>query len=210
MPENNNSTSKRLEIKKYPNRRYYDATRSRHVTLEEINSLIREGYEVQVTDSKTGQDITAKVLAQIILELDSPKLDVFPVPLLHRLIRANEQLVTDFVEKYFNQALAAFLDSQRTFEQSVRQAMGLQSSLGVPDWAKLMWGPFTPSLWSGPRSNRTGNAAAPAPSPEPPPQPENARDMRHAVDELRQQLDELQRQLAAQSNHKKKRPHPSR
>ncbi len=87
MPEEKNTTSgKLLEIKKYPNRRYYDATRSRHVTLEEINNLIRDGYEVRVTDSKTGQDITAKVLAQIILELDSPKLGIFPVPLLHRLI----------------------------------------------------------------------------------------------------------------------------
>ena len=39
---------KRLELKKYPNRRYYDATHSRHLTLDEIQSLIQQGYDIQV------------------------------------------------------------------------------------------------------------------------------------------------------------------
>ena len=77
--------SKRLKIRKYPNRRYYDSTRSRHLTLEALYAAIRDGYEIEVTDSKTGQDITAKVLAQIIIDLDPPKLGVFPVALLHKL-----------------------------------------------------------------------------------------------------------------------------
>ena len=138
----------RLKIRKYPNRRYYDSTRSRHLTLEEIYTAIRDGNEIQVTDSKTGQDITAKVLAQIILELDPPKLGVFPVALLHKLLRANEQLVQDFTEKYFNQALSAFLESQRAFERSLRNAMGLGGASGAPsvaDWTKMMWGSITPS-----------------------------------------------------------------
>jgi len=91
-----------LRIRKYPNRRYYDSTRSRHVTLEEIHNLIRQGYEVEVTDSKTGQDITAKLLGQIIVELDPPKMGVFPVSMLHRLLRSNQELVGDFIQKYFN------------------------------------------------------------------------------------------------------------
>ncbi len=94
--------------------------------------------------------------------------------------------------------------------------MGLQQSLGVPDWAKLMWGPFTPSLWAGTRTNRpAGNnntaAASAAPTSESAAPPiDNPRDMRQAVDELRQQLCQLQQQLAAQSNHKKKRHRTSR
>ena len=137
-----------LRIRKYPNRRYYDSTRSRHLTLAEIYAAVREEYEIEVTDSKTGDDITAKVLAQMIIELDPPKLDVFPVRLLHRLLRANEQLVSDFTKKYFNQALEAFLDSQKKFEQSLRNALGLKSSTPtVADWAKLMW---VPSVWGLP------------------------------------------------------------
>src|SRR5215471_6306670 len=108
---------KRLEIKKYPNRRYYDATHSRHLTLEEIRTLIQQGYDLQVHDAKTSADITAQVLTQIILELDTPKLDSLPVPLLVRIIRMNDQLVKDFVEKYFNQALNSFLEYQQQVEE---------------------------------------------------------------------------------------------
>ena len=136
---------KRLKIRKYPNRRYYDSTRSRHLTLEELYAAIRDGYEIEVTDSKTGQDITAKVLAQIIIDLDPPKLGVFPVALLHKLLRTNEQLVQDFTEKYFNQALATFLESQRTFERSLRNAMGL-------GWGSLAAG--TPAKSSSPRKRK--------------------------------------------------------
>lgn len=193
----NNGGTKRLEIRKYPNRRYYDTTHSRHVTLEEIYQLIRDGYEVQINDSKSGQDITPKVLAQIIIDLDPPKLDVFPVPLLHRLLRSNEQLVTDFISKYFNQPLMAFLDSQRNFEQHLRQMMGLQSPTPtVADWAQMMWGPFNPSLWGGQRANAAEAGAANSPAngggPAGPADP----DLRRLVVDLRQQILQLQEQLA--------------
>ena len=80
MADESESTAKRLELKKYPNRRYYDATHSRHLTLDEIQSLVQQGYDIQVTDAKSGADITAQVLTQIILELDTTKLSSFPVP----------------------------------------------------------------------------------------------------------------------------------
>ena len=58
----------RVQLRRYPNRRYYDAARSQHLTLEDIFRLICDGHEVQVSDSKTGEDITVRVLAQLILE----------------------------------------------------------------------------------------------------------------------------------------------
>jgi polyhydroxyalkanoate synthesis repressor PhaR len=141
---------RKLQIRKYPNRRYYDSTRSRHLTLEEIHAAIREGYDVQVTDSKTGQEITGKVLAQIIIELDPPKLDVFPTALLHKLLRSSEQLVTDFVQKYFNQALDSFLDSQRSMEQVMRTAMGLPTNTPtMADLTKAFWTPLKGTPWAG-------------------------------------------------------------
>jgi hypothetical protein len=101
-----------------------------------------------VTDSKSGQDVTAKVLTQIILDLDAPKLDIFSVPMLHRLIRANETIVQDFIDKYLNQAVTAFLDSQRQFEAVWRQSIGLPT--GMPpgtDWMRSMMGPFVNPFW---------------------------------------------------------------
>jgi len=150
------SSQEPVELRKYPNRRYYDSTHSRHVTLEEIYSMIRDGREIRVTDSKSGQDITARVLAQIIIELDPPKLGVFPVALLHRILRANEQIVNDFVQKYFNQALNSFLDSQKNFEQHLRQAMGIPASApSMLDLARMMWGPLAAPAVSKP-NDKTG------------------------------------------------------
>ena len=196
--DNETEDVKRLKIRKYPNRRYYDSTRSRHLTLEEIYQAIRAGYEVEVIDSKTGEDITGKVLAQMIIELDPPKLGVFPVPLLHRLLRANEQLVADFTRKYFSQALDAFLDSQKKFEQSLRNAMGLKSSTPtVADWTRIMWGPFNPSTWGGGPESGTNSAEAERARPN---------DLGGVIEQLRGQVDDLQKQL----NNRNRRRSPKR
>jgi polyhydroxyalkanoate synthesis repressor PhaR len=175
-----------IELRKYPNRRYYDSSRSRHVTLEEINQLIREGRDVRVTDSKTGQDITARVLAQIIIELDPPKLSVFPVAMLHRLLRSNEQLVRDFIDRYFSQPLTAFLDSQRGFEQYMRQAMGAAPPPAMADWARLFG--FAPA--SPPASQH----------------PEEDPGLRAMVSQLRDQVAMLQKQLAGKNRPPRRKP----
>jgi len=134
---------KRLEIKKYPNRRYYDATHSRHLTLEEIRSMVQQGHDLRIIDARSREDITAQVLTQIILELDSSKLSSFPVPLLARVIRMNDQLVKDFIEKYFNQALQSFMDYQRQVEEQIRQAHGLPPVFpSVSAWTKAVLAPL--------------------------------------------------------------------
>lgn len=190
-PDPTGSSRPPLVIRKYPNRRYYDTTRSQHVKLEEIYQLIRDGHNVTVTDTKSGEDITQKVLAQIILEHDPPKLDVFPVELLHRLIRANEQLISDFVEKYFNQALSAFLVSQQQFDHFLRQTVGL----GVPARAAANpaaggWPyPFLPSAFAP-----TADPAATA-SDEPAREPSR---LREQVEQLTRQVDLLHEKLSDQ------------
>ncbi|MCH8149102.1 MAG: hypothetical protein IH987_14155 [Planctomycetes bacterium] len=78
-----------LQIRKYPNRRYYDATRSRHVRLLDIRKAVQAGCSVCVRDSRTGEDITNQVLGQIILHNDGVKLSVIPTEALHHLIRSD-------------------------------------------------------------------------------------------------------------------------
>ena len=178
MAEPTNSGAKKLEIKKYPNRRYYDATHSRHLTLEEIRALIQQGYDIHVIDARTSADITAQVLTQIILELDTPKLDSLPVPLLVRLIRVNDQLVKDFIEKYFNQALKSFLDYQRQVEEQIRRTHGLPTVFpSVSAWTKAMLQPFASAF-------DAGGVEAPAP-----PAPEQ--DLREIIRKLQSQVAEL-------------------
>lgn len=145
----------RLDIRKYANRRFYDATHRRPVTQQDIYRFIRDGHEVRVTDARSGKDITVRVLAQIILDMDEMKLAVFPVELLHRLIQSNEAIMRDFVDKYFNQALMLFLASRRSFEEQLRGAVGLGTGAGA-DWARLVGAPLFPGLWPNP-------GASPAP-----------------------------------------------
>lgn len=194
MPED--SRHKILEIKKYPNRRYYDATHSRHLTLEEIRSLIQQGYDIRVIDAKTSADITAQVLTQIILELDTPKLDSLPVPLLVRLIRMNDQLVKDFIEKYFNQALKSFFDYQKKLEEQIRQTHGLPPVFpAVSAWTKAMLKPFSAVFSGTPHGN-------PPEAQQPPPSEKN--------EDLHKLVRELQKEVASLKQKPGSRPQRSR
>jgi len=134
-----NDAKGRFEIKKYPNRRYYDVTRSRHVTLTDLYVLVRDGNEIAVTDSASGQDITNVVLAQIILEHDPPKLGLFPASLLHQAIQTNEQMVRKFIDQYFSQAMDAFVQSKKQFDDYLR---GIGFSAMTPmapfDWVRML------------------------------------------------------------------------
>jgi polyhydroxyalkanoate synthesis repressor PhaR len=186
-------SDKRLDIRKYPNRRYYDATHSRHLTLEEIRSLIRDGYDIKVTDSKSGADITAQVLTQIILELETPKIDSFPVALLLRMIRSNDQVVRDFVETYFNQAFRAYLEYQKQMEERLRQMQdvtGMFPPFGA--WAQAAMSPFAAPFASKPSQPEEKEKAPPAPNQA---AAEESKDLRNTVAELQQQLAALQAEL---------------
>lgn len=53
-------------FKKYPNRRIYDTTESRYVTINDIRDSVLGGQAV--INKQTGNDITAEVLAGVIIE----------------------------------------------------------------------------------------------------------------------------------------------
>ncbi len=202
MPKQVGPASKRLEIKKYRNRRYYDTTHSRHLTLEEIRTLVQQDYDIRVVDGKTGADITGQVLTQIILELDTPKVDSLPVPLLLRLIRMNDQLVKDFIEKYFNQALNSFLTYQQQLEDQFRLTHGLPSAFpSVSAWTKAMLEPFAQTWAQRP--------AEPAPSTTTAAPPENA-ELQAMIRDLQAQVTELKRRGRTARRPKGKGPTNSR
>jgi hypothetical protein len=51
-------------IKKYANRKLYDLTDRRYVTLQTVADLLSDGFEVEITDQSTGEDITVATVAQ--------------------------------------------------------------------------------------------------------------------------------------------------
>jgi len=94
-----------IQINKYPNRRLYDQTRSKHITHDELYDLVVAGHTVMVTDSKSGADITNLVLAQALIEKTPEKFGAFPPELLHLLIRASDQMIRGMASGWFAQMM---------------------------------------------------------------------------------------------------------
>ncbi len=57
-------------IKKYSNRRMYDTEKSKVITLEDIEELIKNNEDFKVIDNSTGIDITTNVLLQTLLKIE--------------------------------------------------------------------------------------------------------------------------------------------
>jgi polyhydroxyalkanoate synthesis repressor PhaR len=172
------------KIRKYPNRRFYDLTSSRHITFEELYELVRGGGSIEVTDSATGEDITSAVLTHMILERDAPKLAMFSSGLLHQVIQSNQQILGSFVERYFNRALQAFLASQQQFDGFLKNAgVSPPPMLDPMQWARA----FVPARELHGDQPEGGTNVA-----ETPPPPPTADD---AIARLAAQVQELSKRL---------------
>jgi polyhydroxyalkanoate synthesis repressor PhaR len=74
-------------IKRYGNRKLYDARAGRHVTLEDVARLVAGGEDVRVVDQASGADLTALTLAQVVLDGVKERTARIPGQVLARLIR---------------------------------------------------------------------------------------------------------------------------
>lgn len=180
--------TKRLSIRKYSNRRFYDATRSCHVTLAELYDLICAGHELTITDARTGDDITNQVLTQIILERDTGKLEMFPSNILHQMIRTQQQFLGGVVEQYFRQVLETQRQSQERWAEFLRNTFGAAAPNPVNpmDWAR--------GFWQSVGAPSPPNASAPPPA-APPAAPTSQPRRDNEIEELRRRLEELERRL---------------
>jgi len=80
-------------IKRYPNRKLYDTTESRYITLNEIATLIREGADVQVFDSRTGDNITSVTLAQVLVGEEKRRHRTIPIQKMADLIHQSGEFI---------------------------------------------------------------------------------------------------------------------
>lgn len=94
-----------IQIKRYPNRRYYARNKSSYVSLQEIEEMVQQGHTVEIRDSQTGDDLTGAVLAQIIMERHPEKMSLFPTDMLHFILRSND-VMSGFLRDYLRHSLA--------------------------------------------------------------------------------------------------------
>jgi len=107
------SSTKKVTIKKYANRRLYDTESSSYITLDRLATMIREGRDFEVVDAKTGEDITHQVLTQIIVDEESRGSTMLPVNFLRQLIGLYGGQMQGAVPSYLEAAMDAFQKNQQ-------------------------------------------------------------------------------------------------
>lgn len=132
-------TDQKILIKKYGNRRLYSTESSSYVTLSELETMIKNGKDVRVIDTKTEEDITAQVLTQILVE--GGKAKSIPVDFLERLIRQRSDMIGSFLSR-----------STENIEKGVDSALQLQQEMFELSQKMMKMGAF----WPNPFMNLSG------------------------------------------------------
>ena len=99
-------------IKKYANRRLYDASQSRHVTLDDIRNLVVGGVRVKVVEDKTHEDITRLILLQVIADQEQFGRPILSTALLETLIRFYGNSLQTFLSAYLEKSVETFIHEQ--------------------------------------------------------------------------------------------------
>ncbi|MFI4976061.1 MAG: polyhydroxyalkanoate synthesis repressor PhaR [Caulobacterales bacterium] len=188
--------AERVVIQKYANRRLYNKATSTYITLDDLAGMVREGVDFVVYDAKSGEDITRKVLTQIIFEEENRGEHLLPIQFLRQLIRFYGDQMQAFLPSYLELSLDGFIRQQEqlrtqftslnpagigTFDEQIRQ------NLALFDRAMRMFAPF---------AFRGDEPAAPPPPRAAKPAEPAAKDA-DALAELRKQVEAMQQQLAA-------------
>jgi len=121
--------SEKLILKKYSNRRLYDTEKSAYVTLDDVLQAIRRGRIVEVVDAASGEDMTAFILTQIIMEESRKKNSLMPVNLLHLIIQYGENILGEFFEKYLEQTIKNYLSYKTMTDDQFRKWLDLGMDL---------------------------------------------------------------------------------
>lgn len=104
---------RKIVIKKYENRRLYDTTNSRYINLDEVAQLLQEGYDVEVVDAATGEDLTRLVLTQIIVEHAKAPDSAFPIDVLRQMVVASGKVTQEGALNYMKAVFDMYQNAYR-------------------------------------------------------------------------------------------------
>ena len=99
-------------IRKYPNRRLYDTTESRYITLCDIRSYVVDDIGFKVVDKKSGSDITRAILLQVIRDQEQNGDAVMTEGFLAQIIRSYGKVAPGQIADYLEQGLDFLLAEQ--------------------------------------------------------------------------------------------------
>jgi len=180
----------RVVIQKYANRRLYNKATSSYITLDDLSAMVKGGVDFVVHDAKSGEDITRKVLTQIIFEEESRGQNLLPIQFLRQLIGFYGDRMQAFLPSFLELSLDSFIRQQErlrsqfqavtppglgAFDEQIRQNMALF------DRAMKM---FTPFAYRGDDPAAAAEAKTPGADDD-------------ALAEIKRQMAAMQEQLAA-------------
>lgn len=128
-----------LVIKRYGNRRLYNTETKTYVNYSDLARIVRDGSDIQVIDSTTGEDVTKAVLIQLILEEEKNKKTILPTEFLFQLLRSREESMQDFIKNHLAASFNAYLKTKEEFDNRFRTM--LEMATAAPQmWEKLIPG----------------------------------------------------------------------
>jgi len=187
----------RIIIQKYANRRLYNKATSSYITLEDLSKMVKDGVNFEVRDAKSGEDITRKVLTQIIFEEEGRGQNLLPIQFLRQLIGFYGDRMQAFLPSFLELSLDSFIRQQERMREQMSHvsppSMGvfdeqIRQNMLLFDRAMKMFTPFA----FRPEETASPTPAKPAPS---------AKD-EDTLAELKKQMAAMQEQLAALSKSK--------
>src|SRR3984957_3563583 len=99
----------KVVIQKYANRRLYNKATSSYITLDDLAAMVRQDVDFIVHDAKSGEDITRKVLTQIIFEEEGRGQNLLPIAFLRQLIGFYGDRLQAFLPSYLELSLDSFM-----------------------------------------------------------------------------------------------------
>jgi polyhydroxyalkanoate synthesis repressor PhaR len=146
-------------IRKYANRRLYDATSSRHVTLDDIRKMVGSGERIKVIEDKNGDDITRSILLQIIAAQEQFGTPVLSTELLEAVIRFYGNPVQEMLTRYLEQSIGSLLRQQQVMRAEMAKV--LESPMApLADMARQNM-----ELWAKMQASMLSTFSPPSPTP---------------------------------------------
>lgn len=99
--------SKKIVIKKYPNRKLYNTDTASYISYKDIVEMIKAGNSVMVVDNRTKQDITRFTLTQILFQKEREFLKSLPEATLESAIKQETGLISNSLTKFGEEEAAA-------------------------------------------------------------------------------------------------------
>lgn len=123
---------KEIIIKKYPNRRLYDTTTSRYITIDDLAEMVKRDHDFKVIDVKSNEDLTRITLTQIVLDHELKGYNLMPLELIKQIIKFCDHPLN----KSFTDYLTLSLEQYNNNFAKMQNFIPGMVSLNPNDWTK--------------------------------------------------------------------------